>query len=154
MWKSLADADIHKEYPVVCSNTYFRGVSNLLIIKSRWHAPQGTCYHLSLFYDRLLRLEYAELFRAIHVIYFYHSFLLAAYQALSDRLTLLLDEGKHFYYRLSRFMLRYQVEELILFREACEHAGVELVNIEVSLLGSQIEFRGLTWHLLAEIARG
>jgi hypothetical protein len=51
-------------------------------------------------------------------------------------------------------MVRYQVEELILFREACEHVGVELVNIEVSLLGSQIEFRGLTWHLLAEIARG
>ena len=46
------------------------------------------------------------------------------------------------------------MEELLVVREACTNYGGELVHIEVSLLGSQIEFGDLTRHLLTEIGRG
>jgi hypothetical protein len=45
------------------------------------------------------------------------------------------------------------VEELLVVREACEQVVGELVHIEASLFGSQIEFGGLTRNLLTEIAR-
>ena len=66
----------------------------------------------------------------------------------------MLEQGKHVDYRLSRFMVSKQVEELLIVRIALEQACGNLVHIEISLLGSQIEFRALTGYLLAEITRG
>jgi hypothetical protein len=68
-------------------------------------------------YNILLRLEDARILGAIHVIDLYQRFLLAAYQAVSVHFALMLDEGKHVDYRLSSFMERKQVEELLIVRE-------------------------------------
>lgn len=46
------------------------------------------------------------------------------------------------------------MEEWLIGSEACEQACGELIYIEVSLFGSQIEFWALTRYLLTEIARG
>ena len=65
----------------------------------------------------------------------------------------MLDEGKHVDYRLSSFMERKQVEELLIVREVWKYDSGNLIHIEISLLGSQIEFRELTRYLLADITR-
>jgi hypothetical protein len=106
MRKILADENIHKVNAVVCSNTYFRGVCNWLIIESRRNTPHDVCNHLGLFYHWLLRLEDELILSAIHVIDLDKSILLAAYQAVGDPFCLMMDERKHMNYRLSRFMVR------------------------------------------------